>query len=70
MRIFRHFFLFTTVFILLDLFFPKDAHAYLDPGSGSYLLQLLLAALFGALFAVKIFWKKIVDFFRNLFSGG
>jgi hypothetical protein len=58
------------VFFFLNIFFPKNAHAYLDPGSGSYLLQLLLAALFGALFAIKIFWKKIVDFFRNLFSKG
>ena len=38
---------------------------YLDPGSGSYLLQLLLAALLGAGFAIKIYWKKIVAFFRR-----
>jgi hypothetical protein len=33
--------------------------AYLDPGSGSILLQLLVAALLGAAFAIKVYWKKI-----------
>lgn len=32
---------------------------YLDPGSGSILLQLLVAAALGAAFAVKVYWKKI-----------
>ncbi len=37
----------------------RRVHAYVDPGTGNYLLQLLLAGLFGALFAVKVFWGKI-----------
>ena len=36
---------------------------YLDPGSGSFLLQLLLAALLGGAFAIKIYWKKIKALF-------
>ena len=47
---------------------PRDAHAYLDPGTGSYILQLLLAGLLGALFAVKLFWIRIKKFFGGLFS--
>lgn len=54
-------------FILLA--FPKKAYAYLDPGSGSFLFQLLIGALFGGLFAVKIYWKKVRSFFSNLFFG-
>ena len=42
--------------------------AYLDPGSGSYLLQLLLAGLLGSLFVVKASWGKIKGFFRQLFN--
>jgi hypothetical protein len=38
---------------------PRNVHAYIDPGTGNYLLQILLAAMFGALFALKIFWSKI-----------
>lgn len=48
--------------------FPHVAHAYLDPGTGSYVLQLLIAALLGAAFAVKVFWLRIKGFFANLIS--
>ena len=41
---------------------PGDAHAYLDPGTGSYVLQLILAGLLGAAFTVKIFWRRIRSF--------
>ena len=44
--------------------------AYLDPGSGSYLLQLLLAGLLGSLFVVKSSWGKIKGFFRHLIGRG
>ena len=43
-------------------------YAYLDPGSGSYFIQLLLASLMGALFVIGVYRKKVTDFFRNLFT--
>ncbi len=42
--------------------------AYLDPGSGSYFIQLLLASLMGALFILGVYRKKVTNFFRDLFS--
>ena len=46
-----------------ELFAPHlRPSLYLDPGSGSFLIQLLLAALLGGAFAVKIYWKKIMAF--------
>lgn len=33
--------------------------AYLDPGSGSVLIQLVLAALLGAGVALRLFWTRI-----------
>ena len=42
------------------------ADAYLDPGSGSYVLQIVLASLLGAAFAVKAFWFRIRNFFASL----
>lgn len=42
-----------------------EAQAYFDPGTGSQLLQLFLAGLFGALFTIKMYWKKFKDFFKN-----
>ena len=43
------------------------AHAYLDPGTGSYLLQLLIAGVLGALFAVKVYWTNVKTFFLSRF---
>ena len=44
------------------------AYAYLDPGTGSYMLQLFIAVVIGGLFAIKIFWRKILFFLKGLFS--
>jgi hypothetical protein len=38
---------------------------YLDPGSGSILLQLLLAALLGAGIIVRSQWSKIKSLFKG-----
>ena len=46
----------------------ERGRAYLDPGSGSFILQLLLAALLGAAFLVKVYWGKIKAFFGGVFS--
>jgi hypothetical protein len=35
------------------------AHAYLDPASGSMLLQLVLGGVAGAAVAVKLIWHRI-----------
>lgn len=63
--------LITSVVLVGLLFFilADHAHAYVDPGTGSYALQLIIAGLLGAAFAVKIYWKRIKAFFSNLFSG-
>lgn len=58
------------ILLIAVLFFivPKNAHAYLDPGAGSYILQMIAATLFVGLFAVKNFWKQIKDFIKKMFS--
>ncbi len=38
---------------------------YLDPGTGSFIIQILLAGLLGIGVAVKVYWKKIVSFFKG-----
>lgn len=40
--------------------FPESAHAYIDPGSGSFIIQGIIAAALGAGVAVKLFWRRIV----------
>jgi predicted membrane protein len=54
--------------LLFFTFFTKKAYAYLDPGTGSYIFQMIIAFVIGGLFAIKLFWAKIALFFKNLFS--
>ncbi len=37
------------------------AHAYLDPGTGSMILQLVLGGVAGLLLAGKLYWQKLVS---------
>ena len=56
------------MFIFINLFcliITKDAFSYLDPGTGSYIIQILAAVLFGSIFMIKIFWSKIKLFFKG-----
>jgi hypothetical protein len=55
-------------FAAFSLVFPRKVDAYIDPGSGSYIIQVILAAVLGGLFAVKLYWKKIKSYFSNIFS--
>ena len=50
--------------VLLSLIFTGNAHAYLDPGTGSILLQGLLAGLL----AIGVFWRKLKDYVMGRFS--
>jgi hypothetical protein len=58
--------LFPAALVLL-LVFAAEAplDAYLDPGSGSMLVQLLLGGVAGAAVVVKLGWQR----FRSLFGG-
>ena len=53
---------------LFSFTFPQPAYAYLDLGTGSYMLQVSAAAFFAGLFSLKIFWHKIKLFFKNRFT--
>jgi len=55
---------------LLLLALPSIAHAYLDPGTGSYVVQLLIGTLLGGLFALGVFWRRVVASFKRLFKRG
>ena len=53
---------------LFYLAFPQTAYPYLDPGTGSYILQMLIAAFLGVFFAVKIYWRQTKTFLANLLA--
>ena len=64
----RFIFITLLMIVFIDFFLSDNAYAYLDPGTGSYIFQLLAAAIIGSLFAIKIFWRRIISFIKNLFD--
>lgn len=47
------------------LLFPPPTYAYIDPGTGSYVLQVVIAGLLGALVSLRIYWARIKAFFKG-----
>ena len=54
--------IFVAAVLLLSM---RPAHAYLDPGTGSLLLQMLIGGLSAALAIAAGFWARIVAVFRR-----
>ena len=50
---------------VLVLIFPFNTYAYLDPGSGSFLIQIVVATLAGAGYFAKANWDKIKQRFNG-----
>jgi hypothetical protein len=48
------------ILLLTILFQMKSntAYAYIDPGSGSYILQILIASFLGLIFTFKTFFRR------------
>ena len=55
--------------VILLLCLPLNAHAYIDPGTGSFVFQMVVAGLLGALMYIKMAWQSIKLFFISRFSG-
>lgn len=54
------------VFLAVVFFIPtRTAYAYLDPGSGSLLLQILVAGAVGALITFRVWWKRLAGLFTG-----
>lgn len=52
--------------VLAFCFLPaRFAHAYIDPGTGSYIIQVIIGVFLGAAYAVKHYWRQIVARIKN-----
>ena len=43
----------------------SSAHAYLDPGTGSMILQIVLGGVAGLMVVGKLYWAKFTSFFSR-----
>ena len=50
--------------VILLFIGAAKAEAYLDPGTGSMIIQVIVAALV----AGGVFWRNILSFFKNIFN--
>lgn len=53
------------ILLLLVLATSQPLYAYLDPGSGSFIIQMIIASVLGGFYAIKLYWKRLVGFFKG-----
>lgn len=53
------------LFVLMLITTTGPAHAYIDPGVGSILLQSLIAFIAAASVALGHYWHRIKSFFKS-----
>ena len=51
--------------IIIGGFYLQDAYAYIDAGSGSVVIQVIIGALVGVGVTLKMYWYKL----KEKFSG-
>lgn len=47
---------------LLQILLVRDAQAYVDPGTGSLIFQVIIATVVGVGAAVRLYWERIKTF--------
>jgi hypothetical protein len=51
--------------ITISMLWPKQSLAYLDPGSGSYMIQMFLAATVGFGYIFRNYIKQLKNLFKK-----
>jgi len=57
-----------SLFLILIILFAKNAYAYIDPNTGGFFFQTVAPFVYGILGVIVVFWKRIVNFIKGLFS--
>ena len=52
--------------IAIFFFLNSNAYAYLDPGSGSIIIQAILAFFAASIATISFYWSKFKTFFHKL----
>lgn len=52
------------IFLAVSSASLSSAHAYLDPGTGSLILQAVVGGIAGAMVFLRTYWFKVTSIFR------
>jgi len=56
-------FTFWTLFVAAMALQSSAAHAYIDPGAGSMMLQAAVGAVAGGMFFIRTYWARFAGYF-------
>jgi Na+/proline symporter len=58
----------TVVNFIISVVFVGPAYAYLDPGTGSMLIQAVIAIVAAGSLFISMFWKRVKGFLNRLYG--
>lgn len=61
-------FRFLIILSLIIISVPQTAFAYIDPSTGSMVVQIIIAAFAAVGYTVKVYWEKIKVLFKQVFK--
>lgn len=56
------------IYLSFFIIFPSNAFAYLDPGTGSIILQAILGFIAATIATVSIYWTKFKTIISKIFN--
>ena len=56
------------IVLLLLVISERPAEAYIDPGTASYVFQVIAGAILGGVFLLRTYWTRVVTTVRSLVS--
>ena len=62
------FFPLMSIVLLLLVISERPAEAYIDPGTASYVFQVIAGAILGGVFLLRTYWTRVVTTVRSLVS--
>ena len=57
-----------TILILYIILLLSNAYAYLDPGTGSIILQAILGFIVAAIASISVYWTKFKMLINKIFK--
>jgi hypothetical protein len=54
--------------LIIVMIISRPAHAYLDPGTGSMLIQAAIAIIAAGSLFLSMFWKRVKAFLNKIFG--